>query len=359
MRVGVSCESLSTRNLVGIGNTTLNLIQRCRVLFPNDEMVPIAKSEKFDRFHNTEIVNPPIPKSLYQSYLSLTAKHLAVDVLHNSCGWLNVVKPTVPSVVTLYDLIPYTHPQYLTPPMRIYWKLCARRNLEVADHIVSISQASKDVAVQQCGIPEEKITVAYPGVDDRFRPVDETTIIDLYKLLPHEYVLFVGSIDPRKNIPMIIRTMKKVAPDVPLVIASGGGWMTEEVETAAGECGNVRFLGYVPDRILPALYSHALMLVWPSVVEGFGLPPLEAMACGCPVITSNCSSLPEVVGDAALTINPESNDQLSEAIAMLMGDRGLRHELGRRGLTRAKQFTWDRFATGVHTAYKQVAECVS
>lgn len=359
MKIAVSCESVSTKHLVGIGNTTLNLIQKHNELFPNDIVIPIAKSDRFDRFQNTEIVNPPIPKSLYQSYLSLTAKHLNVDILHNSCGWLNMMKPTIPSVVTLYDLIPFTHPQYLTPPMRIYWKLCAARNLRLADHIVSISQASKDAAVKCCGVPDEKITVAYPGVDPRFKPVKDTTIIDQYKLTPQRYVFFVGSIDPRKNIPMIIRVMKKVAPDIPVVISSAGGWMTEDVERTAQECGNVRFLGYVPNRLLPALYSHALFLVWPSIVEGFGLPPLEAMACGCPVITSNCSSLPEVVSDAALQINPTSEDCLTWAISLLIGDTGLRNELSSRGISRAKQFTWERFTAGVHEAYEQVASCGS
>lgn len=354
MRIGVSCESVSTKHLVGIGNTTLNLIQRSRTLFPSDEMVPIAKTGEYNRFGNTVLVNPHLPKSLYQSYLSIKAREMGFDVLHNSCGWLNAVKPTVPSVVTLYDLIPYTHPHYLTRPMRLYWKLCAKRNLDLSDHVVSISHASKDVAVS-IGIPEEKITVAYPGVDERFCPVDTPDIIECYNLIPQRFVLFVGSLDPRKNIPLIIRVMKKTVPDIPVVIASGGGWMTEEINATAQECGNVRFLGYVPDEILPALYSHALFFIWPSVVEGFGLPPLEAMACGCPVITSNCSSLPEVVGDAALKINPESEYQLTWAISLLMGDKGLRHELGRQGVARAKEFTWDRFATGVHTAYEQAA----
>ena len=351
MKIGVSCESVSTKHLVGIGNTTLNLIQRSRVLFPSDELIPIAKTDNFNRFDNTVFVNPPLPKSFYQSYLSLKARDLGFDVLHNSCGWLNGVKPSVPSVVTLYDLIPYTHPQYLTKPMQVYWKALARRNLMLADCIVSISKASKDVAVS-IGIPERKIIVAYPGVDERFYKVDNPCQIERYGLSPHGYALFVGSLDPRKNIPLIIRTMKKVAPDIPLVIASGGGWMIEEIYKTAQECGNVKFLGYVPDGVLPALYSHALFFLWPSIVEGFGLPPLEAMACGCPVITSNCSSLPEVVGDSAITIDPTSEHQLTWAISSLLGDRGLRYELGRRGIERAKEFTWDRFASGVHIAYE-------
>jgi glycosyltransferase involved in cell wall biosynthesis len=352
MKIGVTCESLSIRHLVGIGNTTLNLIQKSRTLFPSNEMVPIAKTNEYERFDNTVLVNPPIPKSLYQSYLSIKARDMGLDILHNSCGWLNGVKPTVPSVVTLYDLIPFTHPQYLTRSMGIYWKLFARRNLELATSIVSISQASKQVAVEQCGIPKEKIIVAYPGVDTRFRPVDDPDTVRRFGLEPGNYALFVGSIDPRKNIPLIIRTLKTVAPDLPLAIASGGGWLTKDVNAAIAECENVKFLGYVPIEALPAIYSHAKMMIWPSIVEGFGLPPLEAMACGCPVITSNCSSLPEVVGDAALIIDPTSKDQLARAISTLNGDTGLRYELGRRGIDRAKEFTWDLFATGVHVAYE-------
>lgn len=356
MDIGITCESLETNTPVGIGNTTLNMIQAYRKVYRDDVVVPIAKRGDGYRMGAVR-VNPPIPKSLYQSYLSLTASGLNIDVLHNSCGWLNGVKPSVPSMVTLYDLIPLTHPEYLTTPMRVYWRLFARRNLELADHIVAISEASKRVAVEHCGIDPEKITVAYPGVDSRFRPVNDPGTVQRLGLVPDEYFVFVGSIDPRKNIAAVIRALALVAPGIPLAIASGGGWMTDEVDRTARECGNVKFLGYVALADLPALYSHARGMVWPSIVEGFGLPPLEAMACGCPVVTSDCSSLPEVVGDAALKVNPTDDFQIAAATALINDDESLRAELSRKGIERARAFTWERFAMGIHEGYRAAVEC--
>jgi glycosyltransferase involved in cell wall biosynthesis len=356
MEIGISCESLETDTLVGIGNTTLNLIHTHRRIYTNDTVVPIVKNGNGYRTGGVR-VNPPLPKSLYQSYLSKNAKKIGFDVLHNSCGWLNGVKPTVPSMVTLYDLIPLTHPEYLTRPMRVYWRLFARRNLELADHIVAISEASKQAAVVHCGIDPEKITVAYPGVDPQFKPVYYTDVVERYGLQPGNYFIFVGSIDPRKNIAAVIKALALVAPGVPLAIASGGGWMTTTVTAAAQEYENVKFLGYVPTSALPALYSHARGMIWPSIIEGFGLPPLEAMACGCPVVTSNCSSLPEVVGNAALTVNPTDDFQIAAAAALLVDDDTLRAELSRKGIERAREFTWDRFTRGIHAGYKRAIEC--
>ncbi len=176
-------------------------------------------------------------------------------------------------------------------------------------------------------------------------------------------MLFVGTVEPRKNVPTLLSAFQQVLdhyhPEVDLVLAGSPGWLTDEVYALAnrlGLTGRVHFLGRVSDEELVWLYNGARLLVLPSFYEGFGLPPLEAMACGCPVVVSNVSSLPEVVGDAGLLVDPQDADALAVAIWRLLSDAALREEMVAKGLKRAACFSWTRAARETLELYRRVAD---
>jgi glycosyltransferase involved in cell wall biosynthesis len=201
------------------------------------------------------------------------------------------------------------------------------------------------------GFPESKITVIPLAPNEAFRPVSRVqaeTTVARYGLRPSRYFLHVGTIEPRKNLLRLLRAFERISradPQAPdLVFIGGSGWRNREfyraVETSPAR-SRVRLLGYLPEQDLAALYSASMATVYPSLYEGFGLPPLEAMACGAPVVTSNTSSLPEVVGDAALLVDPSDVGAIEAALVRVKGDPELRETLGYRGLQRARQFSWD------------------
>jgi glycosyltransferase involved in cell wall biosynthesis len=208
------------------------------------------------------------------------------------------------------------------------------------------------------GIPPEKVEVVYLGICENFRPLPEGEVEAFRKKrgLPERFILFVGTIEPRKNLTRLIEAFSLLSPlsplpfpfsPLPLVIVGAKGWLYEEVFAKVEELGlerEVIFPGYIPWGELPLWYNAATIFVYPSLYEGFGLPPLEAMACGTPVIASNASSLPEVVGDAGILVSPGDVDGLAEAMKLLLSDETLREDLSRRGLRRAKGFSWEKTA---------------
>jgi alpha-1,3-rhamnosyl/mannosyltransferase len=220
-----------------------------------------------------------------------------------------------------------------------------------AHHIITPSRSTRDDVLKLLPVDPERISVVPEGVDPIFapRPADEVTAgLAPLGLRPDEYLLFIGTIEPRKNLLRLLQALELTASTTgPLVLAGGQGWNNAAIRTAVERlerAGRVRSLGYVPDELRPVLLTGARAFVFPSLYEGFGLPPLEAMACGTPVLTSNVSSLPEVVGDAALFVSPDDVDALATALARLWSDETLRAELRARGLAQARQFSWERTA---------------
>ncbi|MHB9091344.1 MAG: glycosyltransferase family 4 protein [Chloroflexota bacterium] len=211
----------------------------------------------------------------------------------------------------------------------------------------------------------DAVQVLYSGVEKRFAPLDDAAALRAVRDrldLTRPFILFVGTIERRKNLTRLIRAYGRVRArrrDLPqLVIAGRRGWLYEDVFQAVAELGldeDVRFLGHVNDADLPALYNLAELFVYPSLYEGFGLPPLEAMACGTPVVSSNTSSLPEVLGDAAIGVAPTDTDGLAIAIEGLLDDATLRAELRERGLAQAARFTWEAAATQLLEVYRRAA----
>ena len=270
----------------------------------------------------------------------------------------------LPTVLTVHDLIFRHLPQHHKPLNRWYLNFALPLYCRRATHIIAVSQATKRDLIAAYHLPPEKITVIHEAADPRFAPSSPEKVASVRKRhsLPERFMLYVGTIEPRKNLTRLLRVWARLyqAGEVPpLVIAGKRGWLSDDFFQALEACPArqaVRLTGYVADEDLPALYTAAEFFVFPSVYEGFGLPPLEAMACGTPVVCSNVSSLPEVVGKAALTCDPYDEAALAEALRLLHRDRELRAHLREKGLARAARFSWQRAARETWDVYQRLSE---
>ena len=250
--------------------------------------------------------------------------------------------------VTIHDLSVLDHPEWFNPNFRLWYLLLLPRLARRVRLVLTVSEHSRRSIIKRLGVPDEKIVVSPDGVNlQRFHACDPAPVREKYSL-PERYVLFVGSLDPRKNVDRLLQAWIRMGEfkDLQLVIAGSQAAIFRPVPLSASR-RRTRFLGYVPDEDLPGLYSGASLFIMPSLFEGFGLTVLEAMACGVPVITSYAGGLPEVVGDAAIQIDPTSVEAMAEAMRTLLLDADLRGELKRKGLERAQQFSWERSAQAI------------
>lgn len=272
--------------------------------------------------------------------------------------------PTLPqtrTLLTVHDLSFVRVPETASPPLKAYLDAVVPRSVRRADHVLADSQATCDDLAALYDVPRSKITVLLSGVDTRFAPVSDSAELNRVReryALPHSpFILSVGTVQPRKNYVRLIEALailRAEYPSLSLVIAGGRGWLEDPIYEALDRFnlrGAVTFTGFADDVDLPAIYTLAHVVALPSLYEGFGLPVLEAMACGTPVVTSNVSSLPEVAGDAALLIDPLDVHTLTAALRQLLTDENLRADLRARGLARATAFTWERSARQLLEVY--------
>jgi len=267
-------------------------------------------------------------------------------------------------VVTVTDLSFMAFPQSFRPFQRWYQWVFTRESVQRASRVIAISASTAQDLTRFFAVPPSKITVIFPGVDPIFYPTGDPLTLDEFRRqrrLPDKFVLFVGTLEPRKNLVTLLRAYaqfkRQGGADHKLVLAGGKGWLYEPIFGAVESLGlqaDVLFPGYVPDDELPMWYNAADVFVYPSLYEGFGLPPLEAMACGRPVIVADTSSLPEVVGDAAIRVSPQAVDEWAAALIRLCQDEDLRVDLARRGIEQAKGFSWGRMARETAKLYRDV-----
>lgn len=268
------------------------------------------------------------------------------------------------TLLTVHDLSFVRVPETASPRLKVYLDAVVPRSVQRADHILADSQATKDDLIALYNVPPEKIAVLLSGVEARFQPIlDESAQLAVrakYQIPPRPHIFSVGTVQPRKNYGRLIQALGQVraaGEDVDLVIAGGRGWLEDPIYQTIADHGlrdHVHFIGFADDADLPALYSAAALTALPSLYEGFGIPVLESMACGTPVITSNVSSLPEVAGDAALLIDPLDLDALTTALLRLLRDPALAADLRARGLAQARSFTWERAAQHLLAVYDRL-----
>jgi glycosyltransferase involved in cell wall biosynthesis len=286
-----------------------------------------------------------------------------LDVVHdlNGIGPLSYRMP-FQKVVTIHDLIPIIYPTTFNLPNALTHRLLLPKTLHRADKIITVSSNTKKDIMNIYDIPEEKITTIYNAVSEHFKIATEQEILDLREKysLNFPFILFVGTLEPRKNIPSLLKAFKILSrkePGLKLVIAGKRGWKYKEIFQLISslEIGSdVRYLQYIDQNDLPVLYSAAEVFVYPSLYEGFGLPPLEAMACGCPVVTSNVSSMPEVTGNAALLIDPTDVEAISDSVHLLLSDDNLKGKMIKNGLTNVKRFSWHQCAKETRAVYEEL-----
>ncbi|MBM4466395.1 MAG: glycosyltransferase family 4 protein [Chloroflexi bacterium] len=368
MRIGIDAR-LVYYSQAGITQYTLRLIQGLAESDRENEFI-ILQSRK-DKHLIVDQPNfkrvslwTPSHHRLEQIALRLEISRLGLDVLH-SPDFIPPFRRNCQSIITIHDLAFLLYPHFLTRDSAHYYGQIDQA-VKRTDHIIAVSESTRQDTIRLLGAPEHKITVIYESANPIYRPVNDQEILDQTKSKYHitgDFILFVSTIEPRKNLPTLLRAYRQLLDNyqnnVRLAVVGRRGWLSEEVFTLVEElklASDVLFLGRVPIKDLLHLYNAAHLLVQPSFYEGFGLPPLEAMACGTPVVVSNVSSLPEVVGDAALLVDPEDVSQLTVAIWRVLTDQALRAELIAKGLKRAQCFSWEKTALQTLELYQRVAQ---
>jgi glycosyltransferase involved in cell wall biosynthesis len=284
-----------------------------------------------------------------------------LDLFHATDFVLPPVKTGVCTLVTIHDLSFVREPDTVMPGMSGHLNRWVPYSVRRASHVIAVSEATRQDLIELYQTPPEKISVLHHGVGSEFRRVEEpeqlAAVRQKYKLGEQPFILSVGTIQPRKNYQRLIQAFAQIHSKVLLVIAGGQGWRQEEIFNEVQKLGlenRIHFIGFVAETDLPALYSAAELFIYPSLYEGFGLPVLEAMACGTPVIASNQSSLPEVVGPAGLLVNPRDVTELAAAMSQLLEDLTLRRRLSQAGQIQAARFTWPTVATRLISLYEKL-----
>ena len=266
-------------------------------------------------------------------------------------------------VVTIHDVVPLDHPEWLNPRFAALHRWLIPRIARRAAHIITISEFTRRRILEHTGVIPEKVSVVYNGVDPRFRPQSEEEmdrVISALGLPGKRYVLTLGSIEPRKNLPRLLEAWARAFPHLPddtwLVVsgAPGRSLVYEQVRISHVP-ERVCFIGHAPDEYLPALYSGARAFVYLSLYEGFGLPPLEAMACGAPVITGNATSLPEVVGQAGIMVDPQDVEEIALSLERVLTDDVLQRGMSERGLAHSQNYSWEKASDMTYKILSDIA----
>lgn len=282
------------------------------------------------------------------------------SLLYHSPNYILPFGIKIPTVLTVHDLITLDYPYYCQNETVLYFKMCLKRSINKASKIITVSNQVKEDILKHFKIPNNKIEVIYHGISSIFVKTLDLSIIDKYEI-PNKYILFVGNIEPKKNLGRLIKafSLLKMQQGIKhkLVIAGKKGWKYKSVFQMVKELGlknEIVFTDYIPEKDLPALYSMADIFVFPSLYEGFGIPPLEAMACEVPVLVSNKGALPEVTGSKCLQVDPYDVKHIADKMYKLISDQNLRQKSVNDGKQWVKQFTWEQTARKTLEVYKQV-----
>lgn len=281
-----------------------------------------------------------------------------IDLLHGMAFVTPVLSPC-PTVVTVYDLSFIRFPDRFPAVQRVFLASQTRRSCRSARRVITISDSTRQDVNRLFGVSLDRVDVVRPGVDASYRPLPAADVLSFRKRkgLPERFALHVGTLQPRKNIPILLDALAKITHvDLPLVLVGGKGWMFDEIYRRVEALrigGRVRFTGYVPDAELPLWYNAATLLVFASVYEGFGMPVVEAMACGTPVIAADTSSIPEAAGNAAILFDPRDPDELADRMAAVLYDANLAATMQEQGLRHARRFSWEHAGLEIAAVYRK------
>ena len=365
MRIGIEGLPLLFHR-TGTATYTHELVQHLRKLRLGDSVILFGRNQRNagESYHDISY-GERVANFFYKEYrLPQELAEQRIDIFHSprDMGLPDPGRLPCPCVMTLHDiiLVRLARDYYSTSRARMYERrLLAKVN--AADHIITVSEFSRRDICDWSGIGPEKVSVVHNGVSEQFRRVDDPRVLEdvsrRYRL-PRRFVFCVGSTEPRKNIRGAIEAfsqLRRVRADMQMVVAGVDYCgVTPDKAFTGLDLDGVIFAGYVRDADLPAIYSQAELLFFPSLYEGFGLPPLEAMACGTPVVTSNRTSLPEVAGDAAVLVDPGKPGEMASALEMVLSSDGMRRDLIDKGLEKAAEFSWERAAAATREIYAQV-----
>jgi glycosyltransferase involved in cell wall biosynthesis len=380
MRIAIDYTA-ATRQAAGIGNYVRSLVDAMLAQDTTNQYILLTsgrppQGRPFPAAKNVRGRSLIIPDRYlnilwYRWRLPISATFFTgqVDIYHGPDFVLPPLNGKLRKIVTVHDLAFLEHPEYAVPQLAAYLKKVAPEAVAAADVVAAVSGETRRALIEYFSTPPEKITLVPNGIRSYLRRITDPILLEAVR---HKYglksplVLGVGTLEPRKNHLGLIKAFHRAASSsnrqarpAMLAIAGGEGWMYDETRQAVADLKleqKVRFLGRVSDLDLMLLYSLADVFVFPSFYEGFGVPPLEAMACGVPVIVSNISSLPEVVGDAALLVNPHDTGAIAQAILRVLGNPQLQEELRQKGYERARHFTWAESARKMLSIYTNLYE---
>jgi len=382
MKIAIDISSLATQKRTGIENYIFNLCKNLAkvdkenkyILFGNSyghyqslrEAVEEIGVENYQNMSARISRMPRTVLKLIWKYMHIPSAECLVgniDIFHAS----TIMPPPLKKaklVVTIHDLVPMKFKEFFTQEGAQYFRDYFKNTIPRSDAIIAVSNSTKNDILEYFNIPEDRIQVIPQAASDNYKQIQDGSAINKVKAmygLDRDYILFVGTLEPRKNITNLIRAYN-ILPDYLkrdhlLVICGKKGWYYEEIFRTVKELkleDKVIFTGYAPDEDIPLLMNEAEVFVYPSLYEGFGLPPLEAMACGTPVISSNVSSIPEVVGNAGILINPNDVEELSDAILRLLDSDELRAQLAEKGLKQAGKFSLRKTAEKTVEIYNKI-----
>ena len=378
MKIGIDYTSAMWQG-AGIGRYTRELVRSVVMLDPNidyrlfyaarglDENSPWVESLRklCTTFRNVRAVPLPFSPRLLTILWQRLRIPLPVELYTGPLDLVHALDFVLPptfarTMVTIHDLTFLVHPECAEPALANYLNTAVRRSLKRASMVLVDSQATRADVTRLLGTREDRTRLVYPGVSAAFRPVAYATQMEVRERLnlPPRFILFVGTLEPRKNLSRLLEAFDHLIahgahPGLHLVIAGKPGWRYEPIYETYQRLGlgeRVKFLDFVADEDLPALYNLASVFVYPSIYEGFGLPVLEALACGAPVVTSNVSSIPEVTGSAAILVDPHQIESISAGISRALGE--IEHlRLG--GPLQARRFSWEDSARELLACYRE------
>ena len=375
MRVGIDIRCAYGRK-TGVGYYTYHLLKALFRLDAHNEYLLFFNSlkerpEAIFQGTNLSLAQPPfrLPNRVlhfFWRYLHFPAIERfigPVEVFH-SPNYQLIPTKSAATVITVYDLSFLRFPEVTMLTARLHYARKIFEYVRGADLVIAISENTKNDLLELTEITEEKIAVIPGACDEKFKPIEDPHRLEEVKErygIREDYILFVGTIEPRKNLVRLLRAYHRIRDkvDAQLLLVGTKGWRDKDIYDAYDRlhlADRVRFLGYIPEEDLPYLYSGALFLAYPSIYEGFGLPPLEAISCGCPVLASRVSSLPEVLGEVALYVDPEDENEIAEGIIRLYEDAQQRQRLSELGIAQAKKFSWEASAKMTLGVYQKARE---